>query len=571
MIKQGSTELLEGRSSWQQYLSTLPWAGHIFGNDLVSYESAGFDTYFEALNMLASVELNDYGATERKRLLNSAVHLLLTVYEETEISTPVSFSLSRALQMNGNRQEASIVLETLLRLPTFENIGLPFLPPLKIHDQAIPKSDKKNWIMVRMIEGFLELNQRGTAEKGISVKLGNVLTGNPDALITLNGKRTINNTDLELSGNRDGVFFHFCRNHIYAQVISDLVEEVNRNSNQEHWLFVEQTPWKAGTDSFEIDADKNPHTLFFNCTSKLDVGKLYQAVLSPAVDAVIMHGLFRKWEFNLINGLGGKKHIGWMIWGGDLYKPIKNGFPEKIPVNKISSIHSTVDGDRELFVRTYGEKAFFKLRYPYPGLYGDFIPNSKEQYPRIIVGNSGDASNNHIEILDILQQKKDIGNYEIHLPVAYNFEPKYEAELLEWIQNSNLKDKVKFKKEFLQPEEYIRFIDESYMLITAHQRQQSVGNMLMAIYTGKKTVLRNRIELNGETITNPTWEFLKNMGLEVASFEKLKEVETLRDFGIVEEEVKFNNQEIISLNFGIKTAAEELAKVAEQFRLLCKT
>ena len=91
------------------------------------------------------------------------------------------------------------------------------------------------------------------------------------------------------------------------------------------------------------------------------------AILLHEVDAVFMHGMFRGWEFSLVDMIGDKKHVGWIIWGGDLYKPLKNNQKKKIPHTKLSSILTPVKGDADLFISEFGEKPWYDFTYPYPG------------------------------------------------------------------------------------------------------------------------------------------------------------------------------------------------------------
>lgn len=360
-----------------------------------------------------------------------------------------------------------------------------------------------------------------------------------------------------LSRYSEKQFIHFCRNHVYTQVISDLIEEINLISDQKHWLLVEKTPWSAG-NGYSINASENSSTLFFDSLNKNDVEKVAKTTLHQNVQAVFLHGIFRPWEFLLLDKLGDKKHFGWVIWGGDLYHPIQMGTPDHFKVDKISSIHTLGEGDIELFHKHFGPREVVRFGYPYPGLYGKTLSQSEPvKQPRIIVGNSGDASNNHIGILKALEAKSDILNYEIVLPVSYNFMEGYKHQLVSWIRQSNLAGKVTLQTNFLKPEEYFRFIAGSHLVVTAHHRQQAVGNMLMAAYAGVKTVLRDQILVNDEQLENPTWSFFRENELDVTSYNDFYAASSISELGTVTEETRERHQNIVREKFGLKPKADE--------------
>ena len=376
-------------------------------------------------------------------------------------------------------------------------------------------------------------------------------------------QRQLSTSRLVLPKGKQDQFIHFCRNHVYAQVLSDLVEEINQTTNQQHWLLIEKSNWKAG-DGYSIDASENPHTLFFDSLQKSDLNLVLKTTLHTDVTAIFMHGIFRPWEFYVLDKIGSKKHIGWVIWGGDLYHPIQRGTPKHFQVDKISSIHTLGEGDIDLFLKTYGPREVIRFGYPYPGLYGNLISEKLQTKARIIVGNSGDASNNHIEILEMLQAKSDIKQFEILLPVAYNLHSEYEAKLNAWIERSSLRSQITLQKQFLTPEQYFKLIGSSHLLITAHHRQQAVGNMLMAAYSGRHTVLRDRILVKGEMIPNPSWEFFKDNNLAITSYEDVKNAVSIAALGQVSDDVRLRHQSIIKEKFGLEVKAKEIARACEK-------
>jgi len=366
---------------------------------------------------------------------------------------------------------------------------------------------------------------------------------------------------IESKGEKPGgKFIHFCYNSVYAQTLADLLKYSNEHSDQEHILFVES---EQTIKDFSVDLDGNDHAHLFNRNS--DGQYILDQISSESVDGIFMHGLFRSWQFSIVEAIGDQKHLGWIIWGGDLYNTIKEGRTHLFPSDKVSSIHTIIDGDIQLFEEHFGEKENFNFTYPYPGLYGDIqVAESQERTSRIIVGNSGDPSNNHLEILEKLAEMSDIGQHKIVLPAAYNFGEEYRQRLTGKIKELGLFDQVEFHTEFISPDEYLKFVDNSDLMIMAHNRQQAMGNMLMGMYMNKPVFLKKEIALNEEVIKNPGWDFLEGNDLKALAFEDLSRFDSIEDIILFYREQQNENQQIITEKFGLRARAELLQKNCEQ-------
>ncbi len=356
------------------------------------------------------------------------------------------------------------------------------------------------------------------------------------------------------SWSKSGLFIHFCYNSVYAQTIADLLKYANENSHQRHVLYVEQ---EQTIQHFSVDLRDYPDAHLFD--QNLDGQRLAEILLKPEVDAIFMHGLFRPWQFNIVDKIGDHKHIGWMIWGGDLYNPIKNKTTHLFPGKKLSSTHTPVPGDVKLFRENYKVIPNYEFGYLYPGLYGE-LPEFKNEHQtkRIIVGNSGDPSNYHIEILEKLAEKEDAHEYTFVLPIAYNLNQGYRKQLLQSIEELGLRNQVEFHKDFIAPDEYLAFIANSDMMLTAHDRQQAVGNLLMALYLNKPAFLRQNISKDGIVNENLGWNYLTSCGLQPNAFESLDEYRKIADIQDISNQVANSNREAIQQNFGLAARSELL-------------
>ncbi len=354
--------------------------------------------------------------------------------------------------------------------------------------------------------------------------------------------------------NDSGTFVHFCYNSIYAQTLADLLKTVNSTTGQKHILYVEKQQTIA---HFNVDFEQHPDAHLFD--KNADGLKLSEIISSKRVAAIFMHGLFRPWQYNIVNKFGDHKHVAWCIWGGDLYNPIKNNQVDAFPTTKIRSIHTPISGDITLFKDNFGEIDSYYFAYPYPGLYGDInVLALSEKKKRIIVGNSGDRSNNHIEILEVLSTKTDIKDYNLILPVAYNLARDYKIELEQKIKQLNLEDNVEFFDAFLTPDEFLQFIGTAEFQIMAHNRQQAIGNTLMGIYCGTTVFVKNHITVQHKQIVNPTWEFLKQNELTVHPFEGLSDFKTMAEISKKNNSQIANDQKVIRDKFGLEARSTHL-------------
>ena len=85
--------------------------------------------------------------------------------------------------------------------------------------------------------------------------------------------------------------------------------------------------------------------------------------ISLDVDAVLMHGLNKDWQRKLIKSVAFKKHIGWVIWGKDLYQPITNKKPIRYLANFLDSILVQNQDEEVTYKEEYGNIASYAFSY----------------------------------------------------------------------------------------------------------------------------------------------------------------------------------------------------------------
>jgi len=211
------------------------------------------------------------------------------------------------------------------------------------------------------------------------------------------------------------------------------------------------------------------------------------------------------------------KKCNWLIWGGDLYSFNKErlSFRSKLVeymrarvIREMGRIITSIKGDYDLAKTWYNVKGTRENAY-YPFELGteqiDKIlskiekdDNIRHLPTKIMIGNSAYDTNNHFEIIDLLQQYHN-QNVKIYALLAYG-DIKYAKKVCE-------KGKQIFGEKFIGItdyvpfEEFVLFYNKIDILIFNHERQQGLGNLFLALYLGKKIYINNK---------SPLWQFFKD-------------------------------------------------------------
>jgi glycosyltransferase involved in cell wall biosynthesis len=348
---------------------------------------------------------------------------------------------------------------------------------------------------------------------------------------TKSKKKEVYNSHLKNIDNReDTIVIHVCFNNIHT---SSLVKALTGTvfPEQQHYLFIEKNRSIKG---YDVDVSDNKNAFYFTHQSQLqdivDICNKNEDII------VFMHGLFFDWQRKIISKINNNKII-WSIWGGDLYNNTK--IEEKV-MKKITHVSTVEQGDYDIFCQKYGFRNHINFRYPPATDFNQIACNDKEKI--IFIGNSGDPSNNHIDIINCLSKKQDINNYKLIIPAAYNIPDSYKERIISTLKKHNLFSLTEIQDRFISPEEYLNKLSKAEFLIMAHDRQQGVGTITAAIHSGLKVVLKNTIKNDGKTIKNPVWKALheeNNIGLiafdEFNNYCRLSDI-TGKDFKIIEEE-----------------------------------
>lgn len=257
--------------------------------------------------------------------------------------------------------------------------------------------------------------------------------------------------------------------------------------------------------------------------------------------AVIMHGLFTYFQYDIIRHLPAKTKLAWVLWGAEIYtRPdIYSSFlapytrlayklkqckefqfhkkqdQDTVPIEILKRVDYILCSSNEIYeeVRSYiGEADIQHLTYSYftlERLIGTELLDKTVEGCNILLGNSASLDNNH---LDALMRLKRVGIPErakLITPLSY-------GDL--WIRNLvNKVGKILFKQqfypllEFMQRPEYNKLVQSCSVFVANHHRPNAFANTLTALYLGA------RVYVSEDSIQA---KFLQNMGLNVDIIER---------------------------------------------------
>ena len=234
----------------------------------------------------------------------------------------------------------------------------------------------------------------------------------------------------------------------------------------------------------------------------------------------------------------------WIIWGGDVYfykyktNSLKDNLLEllrKYTIKKIPTIVSYIKGDYDKVVEIYKTDAkYIKAWYPSP-IDVEMIAllpmkTKEDKITRVVVGNSADPSNDHLETFSLLEKFKD-KNIEIYSVLSYGGSKAYIDKVISEGKRI-FKNKFKPILEYMSFEDYLDFINNSDICILNHKRQQGLGNQLVFFILNKKVYISN---------TTTPFKYYKENGIDIYSVESISNM-NYEDFVLQSESSKDANR-----------------------------
>jgi dTDP-N-acetylfucosamine:lipid II N-acetylfucosaminyltransferase len=242
------------------------------------------------------------------------------------------------------------------------------------------------------------------------------------------------------------------------------------------------------------------------------------------------------------------RELNWMIWGGDLYnlpfvsrnfygpktheyiRKHKSGdsflyllkvylanMPfRKTAYAKVKRILTWMHSEYAFALQNIPSLAakheffFYENQSPYQDLDQYRKPNIVKKAPfKIILGNSGTPTNNH---LDAIQRIADSGlPADLVIPVGYG-----ESSYIDFLKRNisfYKNGSVEFVDRFMEFAEYVDLLNSADALVMNHIRPQGYGNIFMMMYLGKPVFLNeNNISLSDLNQAGLKWSSLTSIG-----------------------------------------------------------
>jgi dTDP-N-acetylfucosamine:lipid II N-acetylfucosaminyltransferase len=238
-------------------------------------------------------------------------------------------------------------------------------------------------------------------------------------------------------------------------------------------------------------------------------------------EKIILHGL---WDDRALALLSLQpwllKKCYWVIWGGDLYTHIlgkktlrwwRFEMLRRFAIERIGHFVTQIRGDYELAQQWYGANGVWHECFMYPSNLHYAVPQSRKDHNgmNILVGNSADPSNNHIDVLQKLQQFMGAG-IQIFCPLSYG-DQKHAQKVVEYGVGV-FGERFIALREFIEFDKYAELLSKIDIAVFNHERQQGLGNMTTLLGLGKKVFLRS---------DTTSWAFYRKLGLKVFNVDEL--------------------------------------------------
>lgn len=246
----------------------------------------------------------------------------------------------------------------------------------------------------------------------------------------------------------------------------------------------------------------------------------------------------------------------WIIWGGDLYQyknsnrslkvHIKEIF-RRFVIKRVGNLVTYIPGDAALARQWYDAKGQRHECLMY--LSNVFNPitlikfdDEEKKSINVLVGNSADPSNDHLEAFrKLLPHKyKDI---KIFVPLSYGDQENAKKIIRkgrEWFG-----DKFVPLTSFMPFQEYLGLLRRIDFALFNHKRQQAMGNTITLLGLGKSVYIRNDVS---------QWGFLEELGLKVKSISSF-------DMALLAKSEQLENKAIVKAYFSKENLIDQWSAI----------
>ena len=364
-------------------------------------------------------------------------------------------------------------------------------------------------------------------------------------------------------------------------------------------LFEDQKFVDVTIENFEsISKGENRYIVFSDSRVLKYVNKVDQVeILSTSRKEIDLNNVFQECKLLIIHYLAPIKlyilkylpnniRVIWSVWGGDaypyfrnknLYEPLTDKLRRRNLRQMIKSTffydiyyfykHRVFTVDRELNLLKKINYIITVLPYEYDIIRKEFdLDAAYIDYhygvnkfdekdfcvlgDSILVGNSSDYSNNHLDIFRFIKGTSQ----KLIVPLSYSGYRSYKRLVIE--EGERMFNKLFYPiTEFLPLAQYNKLLLSCNTVIMYHIRQQALGNIFMSLYIGMRVFLNKR---------SVTFRYLKDIGMTVFDLE--------HDFKLIglelEERDKIKNRELVVRLRGKSLTARKTQEIYKLYNSL---
>ena len=322
---------------------------------------------------------------------------------------------------------------------------------------------------------------------------------------------------------------------------------------------------------------KSDKVVFISVNDAIDVINSFDVVILHSLPAI---------PLRLIEHIDKRVKVVWFAWGYDIYEDPYNFIPISlygprtkryllpgIIKDRLFFSKNITKQEVEKFKNTFLERVdYFSGVFPYErellrcyqpsfnakGLdfyYGStnfFIPESSEESiihgkKNIIIGNSGNPTGNHLDVLVTLSKIKMDGEAKLIIPLSYGGSERYKC-IVEKHANRLAPNRVVCLRNYLPIDEYLGIISSCRTAIFAHERQQASDNIFLQMLYGARVFLSE---------TSQAYDYLKKIGFCVYALQK--------DYSLINNELSdeevLNNRRLLSSLYSSSKLISRVKKI----------
>lgn len=301
--------------------------------------------------------------------------------------------------------------------------------------------------------------------------------------------------------------------------------------------------------------------------------------------AIILHGLFWRYDYDILARIPSTTKVAWINWGGEIYgrKEVYNDFLSpasriaetihnwKARITRNSKFNPHYELPLEVFRRVdycltdeYEEYEYAKkylqlpvlqyLMYNYftlEDVLGNLI-NKRCTGNGIFIGNCAANECNYWETIPKVSKLKGQGQ-KVIIPLSYGapWVRNGAIRLGKWLYGKDFMPLV----DFLPREQYNELICNCSTMIMPHYAPRAQGNIITALWLGMRVYLSEH---------NMTYHYFKRLGCTVYSIEKdLKRSNKERFMPMTDEELA-HNRKIIYATYSREATMKAVKHIAEE-------